>query len=329
MTNSHPKSLADLITALDKLSPSDEEAMHAIVEILGMRLESKLVEVERSEHREEVSDSITIKNEHPTQTEPIPPPTPSETSKKPAETSYPSTLIPLEKSHVDPPAWFHNPLPLKSTEGSGSSTTSYPLQTLFLPDWTRAILISALSTYNNLGSIEIEEIINRISINEPLKQIPRRPWPTMVHGVQVLIDRSEALEPFYQDQIHLKSAIRKVAGSDRTKIMEFMGCPSWGVGDAKSDDWSDYHPPASRTTVLLITDLGILHNPYISNRAGVRDWLRFAAIVRKAGCSLVAFVPYPPARWPKTLHGAMTIIQWDRTTSTSTIQHIDKKTLEA
>ena len=328
MTNPHPNSLADLITALDKLSPSNEEAMHAIVEILGMRLESKLVEVERSEHHKEVSDSITIKNEHPTQTEPISPLIPSETSEKPAETSYPSTLIPLEKSHVDPPAWFHNPLPLKSKEDSSGSMTSYPLQTLFLPNWTRAILISALSTYNNLGSIEIDEIINRISINEPLKQIPRRPCPTMVHGVQVLIDGSEALEPFYQDQAHLKSVVRKVAGSDRTKIMEFIGCPSWGVRDAKSDDWSDYHPPSSRTTVLLITDLGILHNPYISNRVGVRDWLRFAAIVKKAGCFLVAFVPYPQVRWPKSLHSAMTIIQWDRTTSTSTIQHIVKKALE-
>lgn len=329
MTDPHPNSLADLITALDKLSPSDEEAMHAIVEILGMRLESKLAEVEQSEHYEEVSDSITIKNEQTTKAETIPHFTPYETSKKPAETSYPSALIPLEKSHVAPPAWFHNPLPLKSTEGSGGCTTSYPLQTLFLPNWTRAILISALSTYKNFGSIEIDEIINRISINEPLKQIPRRPLPTMVHGVQVLIDRSEALEPFYQDQTHLKSAIRKVAGSDRTKIMEFMGCPSWGVRAAKCDDWSDYHPPASRTTVLLITDLGILHNPYISNRAGVSDLLRFAAIVRKAGCSLVAFVPYPPARWQKPLHDAMTIIQWDRTTSTSTIQQIVKKALEA
>lgn len=329
MTKPHPNSLADLITALDKLSPSDEEAMHAIVEILGMRLETKLVEVERSEHHEEVSDSITIKNEQTTKTEPIPHSTPPGTSKISAGIRYPSALTHLEKSHVAPPAWFHNPLPLKSTKGSGGSTTSYPLQTLFLQNWTRAILISALSTHKNLGSIEIDKIINRISIYEPLKQIPRRPLPTMVHRVQVLIDRSEALEPFYQDQTHLKSAIRKVAGSDRTKIMEFMGCPSWGVRDAKCDDWSDYHPPASRTTVLLITDLGILHNPYLSNMARVSDWLRFAGIVRKAGCSLVAFVPYPPARWQKPLHEAMTIIQWDRTTSTSTIQHIVKKALEA
>jgi len=316
LTKPHPHSLADLITALNKLSPSDEEATHSIFEILGICLESEFAKVEHSEHREKIPDPPIKKDEELIQTK-----------IKPDETGLPSKLIRLEKSDVDPPTWFHNPLSLKSMVVSGGSTTSYPMKTLFVPNWTRAILISALSTYDNFGPIDIDVIVNLISCYEPLREVPRRPWPTMVHGVQVLVDKNEALEPFYKDMTHLKNVVRKVAGSDRTQIMEFMGSPSWGVRSAKSNEWSDYHPPSSKTVVLLMTDLGILRDPFITHRAGVRDWLRFASIVREAGCSLVAFVPYPPERWPKPLQCAMKIVQWDRTTSTSTIQQIVKKVL--
>jgi hypothetical protein len=325
LTKSHPNSLADLITALNKLSPSDEEAVHAIFEMLGIRLETEISKVEHGKPHEETPKSFARKDEEPVQTEPAQPSTPPENSTKPDEPSVPSALIHLGKSQVDLPTWFHNPLPLKSTTGSGGSTTHYPLQTLFVSNWTRALLVSALSTYSNFGPIDVEEIIRLISLYEPVREVPRRPWPTMVQGVQVLIDKSKALEPFYKDQANLKSAVRKVAGSDRTQTMEFVGCPSWGVRSAKSDDWSDYCPPPSGTTVLVITDLGILQNPYITDQAEVRDWLRFAAIIQEAGCSLVAFVPYPSSRWPKLLQNTMKIVQWDRTTSTSTIQQIVKK----
>lgn len=326
MVKSYPNSMVDLITALNKLSPTDEEATQAIFEILGIRLEPKLAKVERSKLQKEIPKSFT-KNENQIQTKPVQPPTPSEDYTKPDESSVPSTLVHLGKSYVDLPAWFHNPLTLRSTANSGGSTTPYPLQTLFVPNWTRALLVSALSTYSKFGPINIEEAVRLISIYEPVREVPRLPWPTMVQGVQVLIDKSESLEPFYKDQAYLKSTVQKVAGYDRIRIMEFVGCPSWGVRSTKINDWSDYHPPSSGTTVLMITDLGILRNPYITDQAGVRDWFLFATFVRKAGCSLVAFVPYPPERWPKPLQSAMKIVQWDRTTSSFTIEQIIKKVL--
>jgi len=44
--------------------------------------------------------------------------------------------------------------------------------------------------------------------------------------------------------------------------------------------------------------------------------------VRRAGCPLVAFVPYAPRRWPRALRRAMTIVQWDRRTSAVTIRNL-------
>lgn len=48
-------------------------------------------------------------------------------------------------------------------------------------------------------------------------------------------------------------------------------------------------------------DLEILKNLHIIDHFEVNEWLRFASIIQKTGCSLVAFVPYPKERWPKPL----------------------------
>ncbi len=216
---------------------------------------------------------------------------------------------------------------MNNTESSSGTFTSYPLQPLFTPERTRAILVSALSIYENIGSIDINEIVRLISLNEPLREIPRLSLSTMVHGVQVLIDDSEALEPFYKDQVDIINTIQEIVGLDRVQIMGFIGCPTRGVRYEISDDWLEYRPPFSRSTILLITDLGILIEPYIIDNAGVHEWLSFASMIRKADCSLVAFVPYPKERWPKPLQSSMKIVQWDRTTFTSTIQQIAKKSL--
>lgn len=123
LTKSYPNSLADLITALTKLSPTDEEATYSIFEILGLHLDSKsepeVRKVEGSKQPERVPDSSPKKDEKQTQNKSIPASpesNPSDTSVKSNEYSMPSKLTYLGKSYVDPPVWFHNPLPLKSTE---------------------------------------------------------------------------------------------------------------------------------------------------------------------------------------------------------------------
>lgn len=318
-------SLADIIKALNKLSPSDEEAVNAILETLGIHLEPEITKVKSSKCCEKIQEHSLEENETSIVDDIPLSYISSEIFVEPEEPSLSSKLIPLEKSYTTYPKWFNYPLNLKNTLNPRDPITSYPLQTLFIPNWTRAILVSSLSIYDDIGSINIDEIVRLISQNKPLRRIPRLPRPTMVHGVQVLIDESKALEPFYKDQTHLIQIIQKTAGSDRTQIMRFVGCPSRGVIDEISSDWSYYLPPSSKSTVLLITDLGILKERGITDRAGVHEWFLFASAVRKAGCSLVAFVPYPEERWPKLLQDSMKIIQWDRTTSTSTIQQIVRK----
>jgi hypothetical protein len=67
--------------------------------------------------------------------------------------------------------------------------------------------------------------------------------------------------------------------------------------------------------VVLLSDLGIGEPVHQFERALPAEWLRFAEQARRAGCPLVAIVPYEPRRWPASLRRLMAIIPWDRRTT--------------
>lgn len=325
-----PNDYPGLFTALWKLVPSDREATEAIISLLYFRevkSEMETISSRSQSENEEVQDEIEMRGTE--FSNPIehhdPPIKPIE---KKIKESIPSQLEYLGKLPVGYPEWFDKTKPLK-IESSSSSITSHPIETLFLPNWTRTILSSALSTYRNIGPIDVDNVVHRISKAEPIRKIPRIQCPSMVKGVQVLVDQSKALEPFHHDITYLKREIRNVAGKEGTQFLGFLGCPLWGVRESKMKDLVDYIPPSHGKTVLLLTDLGIARNPDITTRAGVSEWSSFADLVNRAGCSLIVFVPYPIERWPKSLINKMKIIQWDRKTSAITIPRLIHKKINS
>jgi hypothetical protein len=233
----------------------------------------------------------------------------------------PSALMDQTVTEHAPPDWLRTVPHLEEATPSKISSR-IPLQSLFRPIWTRAILSDALSTAGVGGEIDIDRIIQQISAAQPLTELPRRQVPTLIRGVQLLVDCSEAMEPFAGDQILLKSAVYRVVGRNKTQTMSFHGNPLWGAGSGLRDEWPAYDPAPSGTPVLALTDLGIGNPGYFAERADDRDWLEFTEMLREHGCPLIAFVPYPENRWPEALRTAMTILQWDRPTNSSAVRRI-------
>jgi hypothetical protein len=168
--------------------------------------------------------------------------------------------------------------------------------------------------------MDVVKVLGHICRAEAITQIPQKPVPTLVRGVQVLIDRGETMQPFAVDQALLSARIVDVVGRDRTAVMYFMGSPQWGAGVGPPEDWPPYKPPVSGTPVLVLSDLGIARPRDVAGMATPNDWSSFAALLARAGCPLVAFVPYPSRRWPPLIRHRMTIVQWDRATTASTVR---------
>ncbi|HEX8144708.1 MAG TPA: hypothetical protein VF553_19220 [Pyrinomonadaceae bacterium] len=296
--------IGDLIRAFERLSVSDDATRREIANLLG------LVKAEPQTQR--------AKTTAPTAPAP-PPPFTKQTS--PTPSAQDSLQSKIEASRQEIELWLPEPgvAPLQQTAGT---TSEPPVEPLFVSNWTRAILSSALSTNSEEGPLDIERIVEALARAEIPVPLPRRIHATTRRGVQLLVDKSEAMMPFASDQTSIQEATRRAIGSDQAKALRFVGCPLRGIRASAREKWKNYSPPMPGTPVLLLTDLGIGRPMFSTDHADVREWLAFAQQVRRAGCPLLAFVPYAPGRWPRPLRRAMTIVQWDRCTSAVTIRNL-------
>lgn len=200
-----------------------------------------------------------------------------------------------------------------------------PFRPLLTQRWTRAIVTKMLSAEVESGAADVPKLIEMIADNRPLSDIPRLREPTLSRGVQVLIDAGPGLAPYARDQERLLEQISDIVGRDRVEAWEFVGTPLRYTLPLEADDADGggqvkgYKPPSAGTPVLLLTDLGIASPPFRGDVAAADEWLTFIGHVRRAGCPLLALVPYREERWPRHFDGLCRIVRWDQQTSVLTV----------
>ena len=292
-----PIHLGDLARALKKLKPADEKTRIAIAVTLGMSWETS----------EQLKPVTKLKRAIPVKPVTIR----SQPSFDPVPTSRAVLASSIEHTRVEDAAAsiYVPPLPASAPE---DETQSPPLEPLFFPRWTRNILTASLATHSEIGPLDVDRVVRTLAKGQALVTLPLLRSPTLSRGVQLLIDRSQAMTPFIKDQMRLHKEIVSVVGKERVMTARFVGDPGKGAGSGAADSWSDYQPPSPGVPVLLLSDLGIGRPLLNDERSGEAEWLKFARLVKRAKCPLLAFVPYAPERWPVSLRSEMTIIQWDR-----------------
>ncbi|HSN85472.1 MAG TPA: hypothetical protein VL025_01890, partial [Thermoanaerobaculia bacterium] len=230
-----------------------------------------------------------------------------------------ATLTPVH-GESRPPGWLAE---VDLLEEPGPAAPPPEPDPLLLPGWVRSVLSGTLATLASEGPLDVERLVRGVARAAPVRRVPRRPWPTLARGVQVLVDRSETMSPFARDQSWLVAQIRAVAGRETTRVLFFDGLPAWGAGTGSRRLWREYHPwhtPPPGTAVLLVSDLGMGPSLFGARSAGVTSWRQFAEDLAHAGCPVVAFVPYGPGRWPRELRRALHLLHWDPRTSVHTVR---------
>jgi hypothetical protein len=217
------------------------------------------------------------------------------------------------------PHWFKRVRPFR--ESARGEKSPPPLETLFLPAWTRILLQSLLGTEREGGALDTERVIAHLARAAPLAKLWRR-RRLQLGRVQVLIDVSEAMSPFAEDQEALLEDITRIATAQMVNVLFFKHCPELGAGAGEPWAWRPYEAPATGTTVLLLTDLGARRAGKGGTLIEAGEWLHFTGRVRKAGCPLVALVPYPQGRVHPSLRKAMAVVPWDRSTTTGQVKRI-------
>lgn len=324
MTTIPPEVLADLLRAFATLRP-EEATRREVARLLGVEIDPE--------------------SEPAPPASPKPPPPPSPLLKPPDQSAVASSMaasqiergaVPDAGSELSavlvldrsasrrPPDWLKHVPPLE-TEPTRQAISPEPEDRLLVPLWTRAILSGALSTLSASGPLDVAALVRRVARGAPLQQIPLRPAPIMAHGVQVLVDRGNAMLSFTADQDWLLDRLRSVVGEDRLQILSFEGCPSWGAGPGASWEWKEYFEawsPLPGVTVMALTDLGIGTWGAGNQPVHPSEWRAFANRLRQAGCPLIALVPYRKDRWPQELTRCMKILHWDPATSARHVRRV-------
>lgn len=299
----------DLAKALKKLKPTNEQTRLAIAQALGMGWDPP--KKSKAPGKEKRIEGPAVTSGRLTRNVPL-----FEQLQAPNR----ALVSLLEHQQSEDPTTSIYVEPLQSSPPE-SETQSPPHEPLFLPRWTRGILNAALATDSEIGNVDIDRAVRTLAKGHALVELPLLSTPTLARGVQLLIDRSEAMVPFIRDQMILHEQIAATVGQDRVTTLRFVGCPTRSAGPGPAATWSTYEAPLNGGPVLLLTDLGVGKPALSDERAGAEEWLDFVRIVKKAKCPLIAFVPYGESRWPQKLRGHMSIIQWDRNTTANSVSN--------
>jgi hypothetical protein len=173
---------------------------------------------------------------------------------------------------------------------------------------TRGIVSAALSTTDEKGPVDLGRVVDRLARGETIERLPRRTWPTMRHGAQVLVDGGTGMVPYAADVLRFLAAFERHVGAERLTVARFVGCPTRGAGVGARRSWSRWRPPRPGMPIALLTDLGVGRAPFSGDAAPAREWLDFAAEAHSAGCPVVALVPYRAGRVSLSLRRAMAVV---------------------
>jgi len=318
------RSLADLARACKTLRPDDDITRRNIAALLGIAApldvgpEAALQPAGRDRH---IRVADQGRAEVKAWEEPLPTtPGPSlRNAPMPEGREIPAVLTPDPTAwHI--PDWLDRVLPLAKPP---AVPIPPPLpDSLFRPEWTRAILSGSLSR-PGYGGLDLDILAREVARRQPLLRLPRLPVPTLVHGVQILVDRGERMLPFAVDQTQLVEQIRTVAGRESVEVLFFDGFPGHGAGVGSRRLWRPYpedSAPRRGAVVAVLTDLGAGAPVLWSRSGGSAEWLELAQRLGRLGSPLVVFMPYRPELAPADLRRAMTLLHWDRRTGAGDVR---------
>jgi hypothetical protein len=300
-------SLGDLVRVLAALRPTDREATMAITRLVLGPLAGK--------------DPATARAPVPTTTVAPIRAEPTSVASTPEPPAAIEPWVVMEESqdellalgrapaYEDTPVWFSAPLP------DDPAPARPRLDPLFEPLWSRNLTSAFAATWAPDGDVDVPRVVATLSRGRAVTVLPRLLRLTTRRGVQLLVDRSDAMMPFGDDVDPLIDALRRVVGHENARVVDFEGCP---LSDEDAvGEWATYVPPPAETPVVVLSDLGLSRVRPGADLPDADRWRAFFRAVRRAQCPCVMVTPFGPSRWPAWLKRYARVLHWHRTTHPS------------
>jgi len=162
----------------------------------------------------------------------------------------------------------------------------------------RRHLDEALRTTHRGHEIDADELVRRWSRGEVVREIPRRRGFSQAR-VALILDDNPRLAPFRDDQLELAATLYGRLARGMLRLLP----PA-----SRSRDRAVR--PAEDEVVLALSDLGAY-----GNEAAQEGWKRYGRTLQDRGGRLVALLPCPAHRWPRSTATLWSGIDWSAPTA--------------
>jgi formylglycine-generating enzyme required for sulfatase activity len=181
----------------------------------------------------------------------------------------------------------------------------------FDPLATRAATLTRLrraSSFTGSGEPDLDRIVERLSRAELLHRLPSRPRRRWGASLQLIVDRSRRLIPYWTDQELVAGTLARVYPRDRFRVIV--------LAEGESEPWLDqpgrrsgwHGSPEPGAHVIVLGDLGCLAR---DEGAATANWLEWGRRLRDNGNEPLALAPCHRDRCPQRLKDVWTIVPWD------------------
>lgn len=290
--------ISDLAAAMDVLVPTNDGTLEAIADLLGLERAARLTSPRRS-------------GPPPPPSPPLPDGTDGDGTPSTAASGrspFAVTELPALAPQEEPLRAQTSIEPLK-LEASVPGVRPKPIP-LLSPLAARFIVQELVASSRFGPDPDLERLVDGLARCEIPQPVPLQAHRTLAFGVQVLVDESEGMEPFADDQEGMVDLVRRLVGEAIVDVRRIHEVPD------PADPIYPWEPPPPGVPVLALTDLGLAGR--VERGAADLDaaWQVVAAALAVRGSSLIALLPYPQAQWPVSLSSCIDLVPWDRSTTT-------------
>lgn len=189
-----------------------------------------------------------------------------------------------------------------------------PFVPLFDEKWFRAImsLILATSTFTREIDLNfVEEKLINLSVIEKVPMLYRK---TLSHGVQVMLDVSDTMQPYSRDQKEILSSLFSIFDEHQIKVLRF----GFEILPQRRILWHDKPVKniQSGIPILMITNFFTSNRQKLWRIGNYEPLMQFFREAKNKKCPVAALIPLPKTEFPVDLKQFISYSYvWDRTTT--------------
>ena len=178
-----------------------------------------------------------------------------------------------------------------------------------IAEWSSLVprLRAELTEQARSSRIDVGDVVRRLAQGEWMTRIPTESVRRWGVGLQVILDRSERLVPFFDDQDWFLEKLKRLVPPASIEVGIYN--EAWGaIRLAKRQTQTgEYRFPSAGTSIIVLSDLGALSESRVS-----ANWTKWAATLADGNHHALAVVPCSPRRVSSQLRSLLHVIPWQK-----------------